>query len=105
MSALVESSMRFDPNTLEPFLVRVADLIPDGFGEREIAQVVGTAERLKRHQEDELSFKIEHQGEPSNFRIVIQMGEADATALRFYAPRRVAELIDAEIKRMAEDAN
>lgn len=104
MSTLVESSMRFDPNTLEPFLVRVSDLIPDGFGEREIAQVVGTAERLKRRQEDELTFKVEHQGEPSNLRILIRADDEDATALRFYASRRVAELIDAEIKRMAEEA-
>ncbi|MCI0682244.1 MAG: hypothetical protein L0Y71_09080 [Gemmataceae bacterium] len=102
MSALVESSMRFDANTLEPFLVRVSDLIPGGFGEREIAQVVGTAERLKRHEEDELTFYIEHAGEPSRFRIQIRMEGADAPALRFFAPRKVAELIDAEIKRMEE---
>ena len=100
MSALATSSQRFDLDTLEPFLVRVSEFIPCGFGEMEIAQVVGTAERLKRGEEDELAFQIERDGEPSRLRINLRLDDGDLPDVRFFAPPGLAELIDGEIKRL-----
>ena len=102
MSALVASSTHFDLDTLEPFLVRVSDIIPSGFGDMEIAQVLGTAERLRPHQEDELAFYIEYAGEPSRFRILLRLSDAGTPDVRFFGPRGLAERIEAEIKRTRE---
>ena len=101
MSALVASSTHFDLDTLEPFLVRISELIPCGFGDMEIAQVLGTAERLKPHEEDELDFYIEHDGEPSRFRIVLRLDDG-VPDVRFFAPRGLTERIEAEIRRTDE---
>ena len=102
MSALVASSTHLDLDTLEPFLVRVSEMIPSGFGDMEIAQVLGTAERVKPHEEDELAFYIEYDGEPSRFRMLLRMGEGGVPDVRFFAPRGLAEKIEAEIRRMDE---
>jgi hypothetical protein len=102
MSALVASSTHFDLDTLEPFLVRVSGLIPCGFGDMEIAQVLGTAERLRPHEEDELAFYIEYEDEPSRFRIVQRLDDAGVPDVRFFAPRGLAERIEAEIRRTDE---
>ena len=102
MSALVASSLQFDLDTLEPFLVRVSELIPSGLGDMEIAQVLGTAERLKPRTEDELAFYIEYEGTPSRFRIQLRPGEGGVPDVRFFAPRGLAERIDAEIRRTDE---
>ena len=99
MSTLVASSLRFDLDTLEPFLVRVSELIPCGFGEREIAQVVGTMERLKPNEDDELAFHIEYAGEPSRFRIQLRAGEGETPDVRFFAAPDLAERIEGEMKR------
>ncbi len=103
MSALVASSTHFDLDTLEPFLVRVSELIPSGFGDMETAQVMGTAERLKPNEEDELAFYIEYDGEPSRFRILLRLGDGGVPDVRFFAPRGLAELIEAEIRRMESE--
>jgi len=100
MSALVASPVRFSLDTLEPFLVRISQMIPCGFGELEIAQVVGTAESLKVGEEDELVFHVEHDGEPSRLRIQMRMGDSEGPDVRFFAPAALAQMIDGEIKRM-----
>ena len=102
MSTLVASSTHFDLDTLEPFLVRVSELIPSGFGDMEIAQVLGTVERLKPHEEDELAFYIEYDGEPSRFRMLLLLDDRGVPDVRFFAPRGLSERIDAEIRRMDE---
>ena len=102
MSTLVASQMQFDLDTLEPFLVRVSEMIPGGFGDMEIAQVLGTAERLKPGEEDELAFHIEYEGETSRFRILMRLGDDAVPDVRFFAPSGLAEMIEAEVKRMDE---
>lgn len=102
MSVQVASPVRFDLDTLEPFLVRISQMISCGFGELEIAQVVGTAERLKQGEEDEMAFPIEHDGEPSRFRIQLRMDDGQTPDVRFFAPPGLATMIDGAIKNMAD---
>jgi hypothetical protein len=46
---LQESSTSFDLEHLEPFLQRVAKLIPQGFTQTEVSQVIGMAKAMACH--------------------------------------------------------
>jgi hypothetical protein len=100
---LVESSMNFDLDNVKPFLHRVADLIQSGFGEPEIAQIIALAEGMEHDDEQELIFKIRHQGNAAELRVRIFMDDIAAPDLYFFSPPALAEKISAELVRFADE--
>jgi hypothetical protein len=100
---LVESSMNFDLDTVEPFLRRVSPLIDAGFGEKEIKLVVELATKMEHEDEQEIRFQITFQGSASELRIRIFMDDTDAPDIYFFSTAELAEKIDSEMERFAED--
>lgn len=100
---LVESSMNFDLEHVKPFLHRVASLIKAGFGDSEVEEVASFAEQLEAGDEKEWTFATRSQGKPSEFRVRVVMSDVGAPDLHFFSPPVLAEKIDAELERFADE--
>lgn len=103
MPDLVESSMNFDLQHVEPFLQRVARLVDSGFAAPEIAKMKALAEIMAHDDEQEVGFKIRYEGKPSELRIRVFMDDIAAPDLYFFSEPSLAEKISTEFERFAEE--
>lgn len=100
---LEESSMNFDAEYVIPFLERLKPLIEDGFSDREISQVRSLLQNMEVDEEKELEFPIKYKGEQSVLRIEIFMDDIDAPDVYFYTHPKLAEEIDKEFEKFADE--
>ncbi len=100
---LQESSMTLGMEDLEPFLQRVANLIPRGFGQTEISQVMRTAKGMALDEEQSMEFSIEFEGKRSTFIVEIFMDDIDTPDPYFFAPPALATAIGQEYVLFSEE--
>ena len=102
-SKLQESSMNFDIDTLQPFLERVANLIQEGFGEKEIANIMTSVKNMEPDEENNFNFEILYQQKKTPFIINVFMDDIDAPDVFFFSPADLANQIDNEMADFAEE--
>ncbi len=102
-SELQESSMNFDMENLEPFLQRVASLIPEGFGQAEVSELMSKAKAMAPDEEKSQEFTIQFDGKQSPFWVEIVMDDVDAPDAYFFSPPGLAIKIDEQMERFCEE--
>jgi len=100
---LVEASMNFDGEMVQPFLERIAPLIDTGFSKAKIEQVVICTEDMEVDQTEKFRFEIIYAGKPSELQIEIFMDDVDAPDISFYAEPKLSKIIEAEMHRYCEE--
>ena len=97
---LVETSIQCDLDSVEDVVGRIAAVIPHGFGDEEMAEVVGLVRSLRLDDVSEVAFAIEDDEETYELRVRACAGEADERDLAFLSAPAVATAIDAELARI-----
>lgn len=100
---LVESSTSFDGENVRLFLERIVPLIDVGFGTPEVDRVTNMLESMDHDDEEELAFEITVRGAMSPFRVRVFMDDIDSPDVYFFAPPALAEQIDHEMDKFAEE--
>ena len=95
--------MNFDMENLEPFLLRVTNFVPEGFGQSEVSKVMAMVKSMAPDEEKEQEFPIQFAGKPSSLRVRVFMDDIDAPDVYFFSPRDLATTIDAEMERFCEE--
>ncbi len=95
-----ETSANLDLSELQPLLNRIAALVGSGLGQVEIDGFMKKVKKLKPDQSFQFTFPIAFGGVTSPLHIRVFMDDVDAPDAYFYAPKKLAELIDDEIKRL-----
>ena len=100
---LQETSTNLNMETLQPFLERLALLIPSGFGQAEIDRIVALAKSTKADDEQELEFPIQFDGQRSVLKVGIFMDDIDSPDIYLHSPPKLAEQIDGLIGQFIEE--
>ena len=100
---LQESSMNFDMEHLERFLLRLVGLIPDGFGQAEVTKLMMMARAMAHDEERSHEFTIQIEGRQSPFKVRIFMDDIDSPDVYFFSPAGLATKIDEEMERFCEE--
>jgi hypothetical protein len=95
-----ETSVNLDLSELQPLLIRIAGLVDSGFGQVEIDGFMKKVKRLKPDQSFQSTFPIVFSGVTAPLHIRVFMDDVNAPDTYFYAPKKLAEQIDDEIKRL-----
>ena len=103
MEEMAEASGEFEIEQLQPFLERIAALVPFGFGDAEIAAVVALAQGMAVEDEETLDFSIRYAGADAALRITVFMDDLDSPGVYFFAPPPLAEQITEEIVTLATE--
>jgi hypothetical protein len=96
---LVEASIHFAVSDVEEIVGRIASVIPQGFGDDEIAEVVGLVKSLKLEHVGELAFAIEDDEDTYELRVRASQDGDDASDLAFLSAPTVASAIADELER------
>jgi hypothetical protein len=86
---LEEWSANLDMDDVAPTLQKLAARVREGFGDTEIAEVVGVAEQMEPEQTKALRFPIEADGEKSEVWIGIFMDDVNSPDLSIFAVPRL----------------
>jgi len=78
---LEEWSTNLDMGDLHPTLEKLAQCVEAGFGEQEIAEVIGVAEETRHDQTKALRFPVTTQGQESELWVIIFMDDIDSPDL------------------------
>ena len=92
---LEEWSTNLDMDDLEPALKRLASCIDNGFGDREIAEVMGVVEKMRHDQTKALKFSIRANREKADLFIVIFMDDTDAPDLAIHSVPKIIRKFEA----------
>lgn len=102
-SKLQESSMNFDMQNLQPFLLRVSHIVQAGFTESEIEIIMSSAKNMKVDQQNDFSFDITHNDKRAKLKISIFLDDIDAPDVYFYSCPELARKINNEMIKFAEE--
>jgi hypothetical protein len=94
---LEEWSANLDFENLEPVLKTLAGCVDEGFGAREVAEVVGVAEDTREEQTRALRFPVTAQGQRSELWLVIFMDDIDSPDLEIHAAPEVIRKFEASV--------
>ena len=94
---LEEWSSNLDMEDLEPTLQALGKCIEDGFGPKEIAEVVAVAEEMKAEQTKAFCFPISANGKKGELWVVVFMDDEDSPDLAIHANAEVIKKLDATL--------
>jgi hypothetical protein len=100
---LHEASMNFDPENVQPFLKRVSGLVDSGFGDSEAQRVLQSMQGLSPDQEATSEYQVVYRKESVKLRVRVVMSDIDAPDLFFFSDKVLAEAIQGEMIRFAEE--
>jgi len=91
---LEEWSANLDMDDLAPTLKRLAECVEQGFGEREIAEVMGVVEQMRQDRTKAFKFSVTVAGNESDLFLVIFMDDVEAPDLGIYANQEIVQKIE-----------
>jgi hypothetical protein len=100
---LHEASMNFDTENVPLFLTRIAKLVESGFGTSEAERVLQDLKDLSPDQEAMSEFQVVFRGESVALKVKIVLDDIDAPNLCFFSSKAVADAIQQEMIRFAEE--
>jgi hypothetical protein len=92
---LQEWSANLDMEDLVPTLQRLANCIDSGFGEREVAEILGVVEQMRHDQTKAFKFSISAAGQKADLFIVIFMDDIDSPDLAIHSVPPVIRQLEA----------
>jgi len=102
-SDLHESSMGFDMQNLQPFLVRVSHIVQEGFTDSEIEAVMSAVKNMKPDEQKDFTFDITHNDRRTELKISIFMDDIDAPDVFFFSCAQLASTISNEMIKFTEE--
>jgi len=91
---LEEWSANLDMDDLAPTLGRLAECLQSGFGEREIAEVLGVVEQMRHDQTKAFEFPVSAAGQSSDLFVVIFMDDIESPDLAIHATPQVVRKLE-----------
>jgi hypothetical protein len=98
--AEAEASMSFESASVEPFLLRVANMV-EGFKADDVKALAREIGKLSVDSTLSRSYPVTFRGEHVNLRVEAFMDDVDAPDLYFFASPALARQIDTELKKFA----
>ncbi|TWU50708.1 hypothetical protein Poly51_40010 [Rubripirellula tenax] len=102
-AGLTESSMNFDLENVQPFLLRIAKHIESGFTDAEIKTVAEFVANTDVEDEREMTLSVVADGQSTPLVIRAFMDDIDAPDLYFFTSANLAAKIDAEFESFCEE--
>ena len=102
-AGLVETSMGFDQEGVQPFLERVAELVETGFTPLEARRLAQEISALAVEDSRSWEFNVTYNGVPTLLRVDAFQDDYEAPDLSFLTSAPLAARIDAELASFAEE--